>query len=234
MRIFKPTVLAAAISLSATLTACGKNDAEQEPTATEEPAVADESSQDPRKADFIEACKLTMTSPDMKQWQTSWDPRGKALLGEGPSTVHSSWWAADEERQTVIDSKAPPLEVSCSFENDSGDPEIMLSIEARGGLTEADVPFGPGTYPIVPRGTGPDAPKGFWVFPLLYGEAMFEATSGTLTVTRFDDKGMAGSFRFEGKEQLGARALVMEGTFDMPCRGGMLEGKCKAGKAIVD
>jgi hypothetical protein len=64
---------------------------------------------------------------------------------------------------------------------------------------------------------------------------MFEATSGTLTITRFDTTGVAGSFHVEGAEVLGAnRNLFLDGTFDIQCRGGITEEKCTADKAITD
>jgi hypothetical protein len=234
MRTFKPTTAIATLALAALIAGCGSKDADPQTADTSsEPAAAEDSGPDP-KADFLDACKLKMTVPEAREWQTSWDPRGKYLVGEGPSTVHSTHWAKGEERQALLDSKTPPLEVACSFENANGDKEILLSIEGRGGLTEADVPFGPGTYPIVPRSNDSNAPKGFWAFPI-FGPALFEGTSGTLTISRFDDKGVAGSFHVEGKEQFGGtRQIVIDGTFDMPCRGGMAEGGCTAGKAIVD
>jgi hypothetical protein len=237
MRHFKPTTItAAALAMAALTTACGSKDAEtQEPVAAADVGTAEDPGADPRQADYLHACTLKMTAPETREWQTSWDPRGKIMLGEGPSTVHSTYWAGDDEHQKLIDAKSPPLEVNCSYENADGQNEIALGIHGRGQLSEADVAYGPGTYPIVPRSSDPNAPKGFWVFPLLFGTSMFEATSGTLTIERFDDKGMAGSFHFEAKEQIvGDRTMVIDGTFDMPCRGGPSEMKCTAGKAIVD
>ena len=235
MQILKPmTALATAMAFGALIAACGSKDA-SEPQPGDSPATAEAAAPATAQTSYKDACKLRMTAPDAREWQTHWNRRGSVTMGEGPSTVHSTYWAGDDERQALIDAKAPPLEVSCSVLDANNEIEIAMSIHGRGRLSEADVPFGPGTYQIVPRSNDENAAKGFWVWPLLYGGSMFEATSGTLTVARFDDKGVAGSFQFEGKEQIvGNRALSIEGTFDMPCRGGITERKCSATKAIVD
>ena len=230
------TAMAAALGLIGLVTACGNKASDDEPQAEAPTPPSDESAVPAAEpANYKDACKLKMTAPDAREWQTHWNRRGSVTMGEGPSTVHSTYWAGEDERQALLDSKAPPLEVSCSVLDANNEIEIALSIHGRGKLAEADVPFGPGTYPIVPRSNDENAPKGFWVSPLLYGKSMFEASGGTLTVTRFDDKGMAGSFHFEGKEQIvGNRAMVIDGTFDMPCRGGITERKCSANEAIFD
>jgi hypothetical protein len=229
------TAMVATLGLVALATGCSNKDSNSEPQAEAQTPPAEESTTDPRLKDYLDACHLRMTSPDAKEWKTSWDPHGKIMLGEGPSTVHSTYWARDEDHQKYVDSKAPPLEVSCSSTNEQGEMEIGLTIGTPPNLTEADVPYGPGTYPVIPRSTDSNAPKGVWVAPFLYDQSMFEASGGTLTITRFDSKGMAGSFHVEGTEQIvGKRAIVIDGTFDMPCRGGMSEEKCTAGKAIVE
>ena len=68
----------------------------------------------------------------------------------------------------------------------------------------------------------------------MYGDSTLWKTVGTLTITRFDDKGIAGSFSLQAEDRLQPRTLKIEGTFDMPCRGGMVEGCCRADKAIRD
>lgn len=225
--------IVAALGFIALATGCGKN-ADPEPAAEAAAPPADDSPANPR-ADHLDACHLRVTSPEAKEFQTTWNPRGKILLNEGPSFVRSTYWASDEEHQKYVDAKAPPLEIVCSVPNDNGEAEIAVTLSPAQGLGEANVPYAPGKYPVVPRSADPNAPQGFWVFPLFYGPAMFEATGGTLTITRFDTNGVAGSFQAQGTEQFGSgRMLVIEGTFDMPCRGGPSEEKCTAGKAIMD
>ena len=44
--------------------------------------------------------------------------------------------------------------------------------------------------------------------------------------------GAKGSFVIDGSEILtGSRPLHVEGTFDLPCRKGLLQGACKSDKA---
>src|SRR4051812_9181428 len=87
-------------------------------TATAPPGEVTSSAVDPR----LEACKIRMTSPAKHEWTTWWDPKGVALSGEGPSSVHSSYWASKKEKETLRASKAAmPLDINCSNE---GPPEI--------------------------------------------------------------------------------------------------------------
>jgi hypothetical protein len=235
--MFKPMTAMAGLAMGVLIAGCGKQTPVASEPAAEAPPPAEEASSgaDPREVDYLKACELKMTAPEVKEWTTYWDPRGKLLVGEGPSAVHSTYWVRDEDHQKLVDATLPAMELNCSFKNADGAYEISLNIASRGGIGEADVPYGPGTYPIVPRSKDSNAPKGFWVYPLMYGESIFEATGGTLTITRFDTNGIAGSFHVEGAEHMtGTRAISIDGTFDVPCRGGATEEKCTAGKAIVD
>ena len=91
----------------------------------------------------------------------------------------------------------------------------------------------PGTYPIAAKASpAKNKPGQFIVSGLIFGEAMFEAKSGTLKLERFDAEGAKGSFTIDGNEILtGSRPLHIEGTFDMPCRKELLQGACKSDKA---
>ena len=192
------------------------------------PATAGEvtsSAVDPR----LEACKIRMTSPAKHEWTTWWDPKGVALSGEGPSSAHSSYWASKKEKETLRASKtAMPLDINCS--ND-GPPEILVSLAAFSS-TEKDLPLGPGTYPIVGKTSGEVQAGQILAGALTYDKGMYDARSGTLKLDRFDTEGVAGSFVIDAVEALnGSRKIHLEGTFDIPCRGGMLETECKANKA---
>lgn len=180
---------------------------------------------DPR----IEACKIRMTAPEQHEWTTWWDPKGVALSGEGPSSAHSVYWASAKEKQNLRASKtAMPLDINCSNE---GPPEILVSLAAIAS-TEKDLPLGPGTYAIVGKNSGEVKPGQFLAGGLTFKKGMYDARSGTLKIDKFDKEGVAGSFVIEGVEALGnARRIRLEGTFEIPCRGGMLETECKANKA---
>lgn len=95
------------------------------------------------------------------------------------------------------------------------------------------MPLGPGTYVIAPKASpAKNKPGEFIVGWFLFGESMFEARSGTLKIDRFDMEGISGSLTIDGNEILmGSRPLHIEGTFDMPCRKGLLQGACASNKA---
>jgi hypothetical protein len=193
--------------------------------ATASAAEVTSSAVDPR----IEACKIRMTAPAKHEWTTWWDPKGVALSGEGPSSVHSSYWASKKEKETLRANKtAMPLDINCS--ND-GPPEIRVSLAAFSS-TEKDLPLGPGSYPIVGKASGEVRPGQFLAGTLAYDQGMYDARGGTLKLDKFDTDGVAGSFVIDGVEALnGSRKIHLEGTFEIPCRGGMLETECKANKA---
>jgi hypothetical protein len=185
---------------------------------------------DPR----IEACKIRMTAPAKHEWTTWWDPKGVALSGEGPSSAHSSHWASKKDKETLRANKsAMPLDINCS--ND-GPPEILVSLAAFSSK-EKDLPLKPGTYPIVGKASGEVKPGQILAGSLTYNKGMYDARSGTLTLDKFDMEGVAGSFVIDGVEALnGTRSIHLEGTFEIPCRGGILETDCKANKsrAVAD
>jgi len=183
------------------------------------------SAADPR----IEACRIRMTAPESHEWTTWWDPEGVALSGEGPSSVHSVYWASHKEKQTLHANKsAMPLDINCS--ND-GPPQIVVSLAALSSR-ERDLPLGPGTYPIVGKNAGEVKPGQLLAGTLTFGQGMYDARSGTLRLDKFDMEGVSGSFVIDGVEALnGAHRFHIEGTFRIPCRGGMLETECRANKA---
>lgn len=180
---------------------------------------------DPR----IEACRIRMTVPEKHEWTTWWDPKGVALSGEGPSSAHSVYWANRKEKQNLRDNQtAMPLDINCGNE---GPPEIRISLAAIAS-TEKDLPLGPGTYAIVGKAAGEVQPGQFLAGGLVFKKAEYDARGGTLKIDRFDKEGVAGSFVIDGVEALGgARRIHLEGSFEIPCRGGMLETECKANKA---
>ncbi len=203
-----------------------KNPAEPTAAAVLPTAMAAEvtsSAVDPR----FEACRIRMTAPAAHEWTTWWDPKGVALSGEGPSSAHSVYWASAGEKETLRANKsAMPLDINCS--ND-GPPGIMISLAAFSSA-EKDLPLGPGTYSIVGKAGGEVKPGQILAGSLAFDKGMYDARSGTLRLDRFDMQGVAGSFVIDGVGIDNSRTLHLEGTFEIPCHGGMMETECKANK----
>jgi hypothetical protein len=152
-----------------------------------------------------------------------------ALSGEGPSSAHSVYWASGKEKRSLrANQTAMPLDINCSNE---GPPRILVSLAAIAS-TEKDLPLGPGTYAIVGKASGEVQPGQFLAGGLAFKNAEYDARGGTLKIDRFDKEGVAGSFVIDAVEALGnTRRIRVEGTFEIPCRGGLLETECKANKA---
>ncbi len=92
----------------------------------------------------------------------------------------------------------------------------------------------PGTYPIVPKSGNSKVKPGTFIAGFIgYEKSMFQPTSGTLKIDRFDKQRITGSFVIDGHEILmGSRPFHLEGTFDMPCRDGMLQGDCQSNAQV--
>jgi len=167
-----------------------------------------------------------MTAPEALQWTTYWDPRGSVGGSLGPSYARSTYWGDDVERETMQRLGTEPLSVTCS----SQDGKAVGVTLAAFGSAEKDVPLRAGKYPIVPRAADGRTRPGEFVIALSFGDSnMFDAKSGTVTIDRFDMKGVAGSFTLDAAEQLlGTRSMHIEGTFDLPCHGTRFEAACQA------
>jgi len=215
-----------AIFLAVTIMAagCGGRSADTSPAASR------------HAGDEIEACHLGTTAPAAGRWITYWDPRGKRSRDEGTSWAHAANWGNAQERQTLGESEASLIEITCASDKVDGKSEIALHL-ATWKLKEQDVPFGPGSYSIIPMPDGDSRGRGgVIVSPLEYGgHGNWSVQSGALNISRFNDQGIAGSFSIYAKEHdVGDRSLRIEGSFNIPCRGGMLESDCRADKAIPD
>jgi hypothetical protein len=182
-----------------------------------------------RPSGMLDACQLKMTAPEAHEWKTYWNSGGSRGM-EGPSFAHSSYWANEHERESLQKTgNLAPLDIQCT--SDQG-TKVAVVLDAYGS-SEKDVPLGPGSYSIVGK-TGGGKPKAReFLANIAFGKSgLFDATGGTLKIDRFDDQGVAGSFSVDAHEIVtGARPVHIEGTFDLPCRGGMLEGACKAKQA---
>ena len=178
-----------------------------------------------------EACKIQMTAPEKHEWTTYWDPKGDASSGEGPSQVHSIYWANTAEKESLRDKNAAmPIDITCST---TGPPDVSVSLAAFSSK-EKDIPLKAGTYSIVGKSGAEVKPGEVLAGALTYNGGMYDATNGTLIIEKFDMEGIKGSFLINGREALtGAKPILIEGRFDMPCRGGQFESDCKANKKVA-
>ena len=214
------------IAVVALMAAC-KPEQSGEPEAAGDSAPAravTSSAVEPR----IEACRIHMTLPAEHRWTSWWDPHGVEPTGESPSSAHSVYWASAREKETLHANRtAMPLDINCS---DPGPPGIRLSLAAISS-GERDMPLGAGTYPIVGKSGGEVKPGEVLAGPLSFDQREYDATGGTLVIDRFDMEGVAGSFRIEAIDSLAPnRSIRIEGSFAIPCHGGMLETECRANK----
>jgi hypothetical protein len=181
---------------------------------------------------LLDACQIKMTAPESHEWKSKWDGAHVRTESAHPSGVRSSHWANEQELDIAKkQGTVSALSVTCGSDDDV-EPKLIFSIQQAGsGL--AEVPLAPGSYPIVANlGPGKGKPGEFIAHPLLFSKAMFTGKSGTLKLDRFDAEGVSGSFVIDGVEMLtGARPVHVEGTFNMPCRRGLLQGACKSDKA---
>lgn len=93
------------------------------------------------------------------------------------------------------------LGIYCSESDDPMEPGAGVSIGATRATRAADLPMGPGSYPII--GETPDGPAGaMGALVSVPGEEIYEtdADSGSLEITRWDTDGIEGSFSFTATE----------------------------------
>jgi hypothetical protein len=163
-----------------------------------------------------------MTAPENADWTTYWDPSGGG--GNGAKSVH--WSNETEKAAQASNFLAIPLEITCSS---SDSPNVSVTLSAQNS-TESDVPMGPGSYPI--WGREQSAVKGgqFLTTALMFNGHTFDSRSGTITISEFTTEGVKGSFTLDGAEMNSedAEPIHLQGTFDLPCRGGMMESACTA------
>lgn len=209
------------VAASATLFACKPKEEPPAPVAevTEEETAAEEAAA-VAAVDRREACTLTMSEPESNDWTTYWEPGGGA---NGAKSIH--WANATEKEAQASNFLAVPLEITCS----SGDsPNISVTLSANNS-TEADVPMAPGAYPIWGRQQPPVKGRQFLTKSLSYDGRTFDSRSGTISISEFTTDGVKGSFTLEGAEMNDAAAPIrIQGTFEFPCRGGMMESECTA------
>lgn len=87
---------------------------------------------------------------------------------------------------------------------------LDLYIAAGDAMKYADLPFGPGTYPIAAQPNRINAR-----FSTPTGLERSSAERGQFVLERFDGRGAAGTFFFEARVPTGN--VHVTGTFDLPC-----------------
>jgi hypothetical protein len=222
-----PISAAFLIAMTGVLFAC-KPAPEPEPVAEEE--VAEETTE-ATGGEMIEACTIKMAQPEANEWTTYWDTSAVLQEGEGPSSARSEFWANEEEQKSLTrGSSALPLSISCTSD---GPPAMAVSMAAFTSRV-TDIPFDGGEYPVVGKSQGDVKPGQFLAAPVMVGDRIFEVTRGTLNIDRFDSSGVRGRFRLEGTESVeGGAEFELEGSFDIPCRGGSLESACDANRTVA-
>lgn len=210
------------IAASATLFACKPKEEAPVPVAevTEDETAAEEAAA-VAAVDRREACTLTMSAPESNDWTTYWEPGGGV---NGAKSIH--WANATEKEAQARNFLSVPLEITCSS-NDS--PSISVTLSASNS-TDSDVPMAPGSYPIWGRQQSPLKGRQFLTASLTFDGRTFDSRSGTISIAQFTTEGVQGSFTLEGAEmntEEGA-PISIQGTFDFPCRGGMMESECTA------
>jgi hypothetical protein len=217
--------VAIALTTLGALAACQPKPGAPEPESAQE--SADHTALGQTTSVPLVACKLKMTLPEAHEWTTYWDPEHDRVAGQNPSGVSSVHWGDAGEKTLAHDTgMETPLDLVCG-NDDSVKPTVSVGIAAFDS-GPADIPLATGTYVIAQKASPADNKPGeFIVTRFLFNDSVFEAKGGTLTIDRFDMKGVSGSFVIHGNEVLtGSRPLHVEGTFDMPCRGGQLQSAC--------
>jgi hypothetical protein len=209
------------IVVASTLFACKPKPApeavaEAEPETEEEGSLVTDT--------MIEACQITLSEPESQQWTTYWDAAANPEGGPSPSSARSFHWADPDEKKLLIKQNlTTPLDIICGSNDD---PAVYVSLSAFSS-GERTIPMAAGSYDIVGKVSDELPPGQFQAGAILVGKDRFEAESGTLTIDRFDMSGVRGSFRIQGED------FTLEGSFEIPCRGGSPESLCEADKTIA-
>jgi hypothetical protein len=121
----------------------------------------------------------------------------------GRKATNVSYWLSEAERKNMmgIDGFA----VNCQG------PDIDFRILPGGGKKDG-MPFEPKKYEIK-KGTG-DANV-----MVMFGKRMLEDVAGTVDITTFDKKSIAGTIDLKGKLEKGGGSVELTGSFDFQCPG---------------
>jgi hypothetical protein len=147
------------------------------------------------------SCRVTVSGDKQVEW----------TAGGTAADVASSYWFDDRDRDILGDEFV--LILNCG--DGSGD---SLSLLAGTAADETTVPFGPGTYEL----SGSGAMMGDDLFAVLLvledSETNWSVADagGTVTIDRFDEAGIAGTFSFTMEDSLASiSGEESEGTIEV-------------------
>ena len=179
------------------LAACGpeKEDYKKQPPPAE-PERPAEVAPPPKKVEMpadLGKCTLTVSGAVDETQET---PGGR-------TATNVSYWLGEEERKNMMGIDG--FVVTCQGE------KIRLQIVPGGGRPDA-MPFAPKKYEIK-KGKG-DATVNVGI-----GKAAMVDPNGTIDITAFDARHIAGTIDLTGKLQPGGGTVKLEGQFDLICPG---------------
>ena len=147
------------------------------------------------KPEELGQCKLTLSGAMKKE---------QASMG-GRQSTNVSYWMTEAEQNNMMG--VDGFAVRCEG------PDIKFAILPGGGKKDG-MPFAPKKYEFK-KGTGTDASLMVTLGPkLTFGDA-----NGTVNVTAFDKRHIAGTIDLSGKLVPGGGAVKLVGEFDYVCPG---------------
>ena len=147
------------------------------------------------KPEEMGKCTLKLTGAMKKEQET---------MG-GNKAVNVSYWLTEAEQKNMMG--VDGFAVNCHG------PEMKFSILPGGGKKDG-MPFQPKNYSFK-KGTSEDASLMITLGPkVTFGDA-----TGTVNITAFDKKHIAGTIDLSGKLVPGGGAVKLTGNFDLVCPG---------------
>lgn len=195
--------------------------------STAEPAKSAAASKEPsetKKPARIEACSMVLSGAVEKKivGLVSLDP---LTSPNSETSVTTDYWLTDSERA----SSQALMEKATGVKQRPGDAS-MLTLTLNCGneegsisfvtykLERADLPQAPGKYAVFPNRAPPSDKKGFQVVISAKDDNLYDAVSGELSLTHFDQYHLSGSFHVEAQGTFGEKKhLSLSGKFNFPC-----------------
>jgi hypothetical protein len=149
----------------------------------------------PKKAltpEELGTCKLTATGALKKEQTTQ----------GGRNATNVTYWMKEDERKSLMGTDG--YAVNCHG------PDIKFSLIPSG--KKDGMPFAPKKFAIT-KGTGDASVM------VLFGKQTLDNISGTVDVTAFDKRHIAGTIDLKGKLVPGGGEVKLAGTFDLVCPG---------------